>query len=71
MALYPTLEKYEWDVSYTLAGRRLRRQRGQPSRINPISRREHSTGEPQAQTKIHQLIIRYTSHVKEEKATSE
>jgi hypothetical protein len=28
VALYPTLEKYEWDVSYTLACRRLPQQKG-------------------------------------------
>jgi len=43
VTLYPTLEKYEWDVSYTRACRRLRQQRGQPSRIKPGSMREEST----------------------------
>ena len=43
LAPYPTLEKYEWDVSYTLACRRPRQERELPSRINPGSRREHGT----------------------------
>ena len=42
-APYPSLEKYEWDVSYTLACRRLRQQRCLPSRVKAGSKREQDT----------------------------
>ena len=50
-ALYFTLEKYEWDVSYTLACRRLRRQRGLASGIKPGSVREPGTSKRTLRTR--------------------
>ena len=68
---YATLEKYEWDMSYTLVCRLLLRQRGLPSRIKPGSGQEQAHGSAsseQAPPANHPID---TSHVKKEKTTSD